>query len=194
MRVRAANWNAEDLTSENIRGRSTPADVGCATCHQSAIGAVRPAQSEFDHGIVQRGETDAGGLGGDEGLEIDDVEQRRLDDLRLQQWPAHAQERLLRKDDRAFEDRIEIAAPLQGAQIFQKRRVEERCAIAAREGSEVSDLVICEREGIEKVDRITEPARHAEAASERVLAKDEMKDRLLVVHAIFQYPYAIVSS
>ena len=189
MRVRAPNRNAEELSGEHVRGRRAPADVRGArlAANPPSAPCARRSPNSITGSPCAARQTRAA-LVAMSVWKLMMLSSAVSTSCACSDGPRTRSERLLRKDDRAFRDRIEIAAPLQGTQIFQKRRVEERCAIAASEGSEVSDLVIRERERIEKVDRVTEPARHAEAASERALAKDEMKDRLLVLHAIFPIP------
>ena len=77
------------------------------------------------------GEHDARRLGRDQRLEVDDVEQRRLDELRLQQRAPHAHQRLVGEDDRPLGHRVHVAGEAQRGQLAQERRVEQRTAVVA---------------------------------------------------------------
>ena len=54
-----------------------PPTIGRTAGGDGAIDALGAAQAKFDDGIALGGQADAGGLGGNQGLEIDDVEQSR---------------------------------------------------------------------------------------------------------------------
>src|SRR5262249_29208750 len=83
VRVRAAHWDSKALPGERIRGGHAAANEGRAAGAQATIGPLRAPQPELDDRIALRGQADARGLGGDERLEVDDVEQRRLGELAL---------------------------------------------------------------------------------------------------------------
>src|SRR5206468_12725889 len=94
----------------------------------------------------------AGGLGRDERLEIDQVQQRRLDDLRLEDRPGDADQRLVREDGRPFGHRVQVAGKAHGAEVVEERRIEQRPAVVAAQAGEVGEVVRLEAEAGEVVD------------------------------------------
>ena len=64
-------------------------------------------------------------LGGDEGLEVDHVQKRRLQQLALEDRPLHADKRLLREDRGPLRHRIHIQAELEPAEVVQEGLLEE---------------------------------------------------------------------
>src|SRR5260370_14511462 len=97
MRMRAADWYSENLSCQNIGGSCAASNVGGARCCQRAIWTVGPSQSKLKNRCSLRGETNARGLGSDQCLEVDDVEQRRLQELALEQRSTNAHQRFVRK-------------------------------------------------------------------------------------------------
>src|SRR5260370_29753003 len=104
MRMCAADWYSENLSRQNIGGSCPTSNVGSTRCCQRAIWTVGPSQSKLKNRCSLRGETNAGGLGSDQCLEVDDVEQRGLQELALEQRSTNAQQRFVRKYGGAFRD------------------------------------------------------------------------------------------
>ncbi len=102
---------------------------------EAAVRALRAAQTEFDHLVAPRGERDPRGLGRDQRLEVDEVEERRLYELRVEDRPPHADEGLVGEDDRALGHGVDVTAEAELAELAQEGRVEERSAVVAREAS-----------------------------------------------------------
>ena len=129
-----AHRQAEEAPGEHVRGRRDAAHVGRARGAEAAVGALRPPQAEVDHLVAPRGEADPRGLGRDQRLEVDEVEERRLDELRVEDRPPHADEGLVGEHDRALGHRVDVAAQAQLAELAQEGGVEERPAVVARGG------------------------------------------------------------
>src|SRR5258707_3303227 len=119
MRMRAADWYSENLSCQNIGGSCATSNVGGARCCQRAIWTVGPSQSKLKNRCSLRGETNARGLGSDQCLEVDDVEQRRLQELALEQRSTNAHQRFVRKYGGRFPDRFNIAREADGAAVGQ---------------------------------------------------------------------------
>ena len=92
------------LSGQHVQVDVAAADVGGPRGRDAAVDALGPPQAELDHLVALGGQADARGLGGDERLEVDEVQERRLEQLALEQRPLHADQRLVGEDDRAFGD------------------------------------------------------------------------------------------
>lgn len=98
MRVRAAYGDIVALASEHVGDRCAAAHIGGPRRGHGTIGALRATQAELGNGTSLGCPTDACGLGGNERLEVDTIEDGRLQKLALQQRSHHAHERFARKD------------------------------------------------------------------------------------------------
>ena len=85
---------------------------------------MRAAGSELDDGLAAGGFDDAGGLGGDEGLEADVGQQERFRNLRFDQGRADDEDRLAGKQRRAFGNGEDIAGEAEGAQVVEEVRAQ----------------------------------------------------------------------
>ena len=131
--VRSAHRDAMQLAGQHVRGGRAASDICGPAGAEPPVDSLCPAQPEFQHGIVPRRQAHAGGLGRHQRLEVDDVEQGRLDDLALQQRAANPEQRLVGKNDRALGDRIHVAGELQSTEIVQERCIEQGRAPSALE-------------------------------------------------------------
>ncbi len=75
MRVRSRNGDAIATPRKDVRGRSASRNVARARDRDAAIGALGPAQAELRNRTALRRLHHPRGLGGDQRLEADDVEQ-----------------------------------------------------------------------------------------------------------------------
>ena len=180
VRVGAAHRNAEQLAGQHVgRGRAA-ADVRRAAGGQRAVDALCAAQAEFQHRVAVRCQTHARGLRGDQGLKIDQIQQRGLDDLALQDRPLHAHQRLLRKHDRSLGNGVHPAGQFEGVEVVEKGGIEQRPPVRAAQLGQIGHVPGVEPEVGQEVERIAQAARDAEPALKRVLTKEEMKDGFLV--------------
>src|SRR5258707_9014796 len=141
MRMRAADWYSENLSCQNIGGSCATSNVGGARCCQRAIWTVGPSQSKLKNRCSLRGETNARGLGSDQCLEVDDVEQRRLQELALEQRSTNAHQRFVRKYGGAFPDRFHIPGEAEGAGIVQENGLAEVVSLPPLHGFRRSEIV-----------------------------------------------------
>ena len=81
--------DAVALAGGHVGGALHAADVGGAGGRQRAVLALGAAQPELQHRPAAGRLHDARRLGGDQGLEVDHVEQHALDQLRLGQARGH---------------------------------------------------------------------------------------------------------
>src|SRR5262249_48080902 len=79
VRLRSAHRNAELLSCLQIGCAGTTADISGTSCRQSAIHSLRAAQTKLDHRITFGSQADTRGFCGNKALEIENVEQGRLE-------------------------------------------------------------------------------------------------------------------
>src|SRR5260221_7172922 len=130
MRMCASDWYAENLACQNIGGGCATSNVGGTRCRQRAIRTVGPSQSKLKNRCSLRGETNARGLGSDQCLEVDDVKQRGLQELALEQRPTNAQQRFVRKYVGPFPNHFEIGGGNKKAGIIQKKGIRKFFSVA----------------------------------------------------------------
>src|SRR5687768_13320600 len=188
VRVGPAYRDAVANTGQYVRRGVHAADVSGTRSRKGTVRSLGAAQTELENLTAVGGQTDTGRLRGDETLEVDDVQQCRLDQLSLQQRTANAQQRLVLKNDGALRERIDIALEPQAAEIFEESAVEQCRAVARPERSEVVDLALSEGEVLQILDGRPETRRDRESRLERVFAKREMEDRFAPVDAFLPVP------
>ena len=84
---------------------------------------------QIKDGIALGRRADTRRLGGDQGMEVDGVEQEGLDDLPLNQWTANTQQRLVREHHGSFGNRVDIARETHRRQVIEERFLEERLPV-----------------------------------------------------------------
>ena len=178
VRVGALDRNPEAHPGEHVRGRGAATDVRGATGSERTVGALGPAQAEFEDGLPLRGDRHARGLGRDEGVEVDQAQQRGLEQLALDDRPAHADQGLVRKDHGPFRDGVDVRGQAQGAEVIEEGALEERLAVVAGQGREVAERSGFEAEIVQPVDDRLQSAGHRIAALERQLAEGQTEHRL----------------
>ena len=183
VRVRALHRDSEHPAGENVGGGAAAADVGGPARGEGAVDALGAAQAELHHRIALGRDTDAGRLGRDQGLEVDDVEQRRLDELGGDDRSAHAHQGRRGKHDPSLVHRVDVALELEVAQVVEEALVEEKAPVRSGEGSQVVEVFLHEVEVLQELLGPGQAAGHGEAAAEGVVAEVEMEDRLLAVRA-----------
>ena len=181
--VRAGDGEAMDFGGEDAGSAGAAADKGCAAGGQSAVNALRAAQAKLDDGVAAGGQADAGGFGGDERLEVEEVEQRGFEELRLKNGALDAQERFVRENNGAFGDRVHVAGETQIAQEAEEGRIEQRLAVSPWNRGEESEVGFGEMEVAEVFDGGGQAGGNGEPASEGGLAKREVEDSLFVGRA-----------
>ena len=87
--VGSFDGHVELLAGKNVRSSIAAPEVGGPTGTESSIGTLRTPQSELENGIALGSFTNARCLSGDEGLEVDDVEEGCFDELALQNGTTH---------------------------------------------------------------------------------------------------------
>ena len=175
MGVRAAHGNVEAFAGQNVGGRRAAADKRRARGRQRAVNALRPAGAKLQNAVAARRQTNPRRFGRNQGLEIDQVQQRRLQKLALQNVALHPHHRLVRKTNRALAQRLDVHAQFQSAQIFQELRLEQRFIVGAFERAEVFQIGVIEAEVLDPFERRFDAAGHGKAAIKRLFAEKELE-------------------
>ena len=118
---RPAPWRCRRSPRGSLRGRPgvrPQLRVRGASRNRPAACPARPASSRR--------------LGGDQGLEMQEIDEPRFDELRLGQRRGHAQDRLVGEEYRAFRHRMHVAGESQRAKISSSPGRIGRCAPASR--------------------------------------------------------------
>jgi hypothetical protein len=89
---------------------------------------------------------DACGLGGDQGIEVDDIEQGGFDQLRMQDGTLNPEQWLVRENRAAFGDGVNIQREPKVCQIAQKPFLKERIIVFRAKAGEIVDFVRSESE------------------------------------------------
>jgi hypothetical protein len=178
--VRPAHRDAEQAAGQHVRGRVAAAEVGGSRRRQPAVRALRSTQPELHHRRPTGGEDDVRRLGRRERRVVHEVEQRALQQLRLEQGTRDPQQRLVREDEGALGHGVDVDPQPEVAQVVQERPLEQRLVVVAEEALEMRELGGRERIALDERDHALEPGRQREAATERRVAEEQREDRLLV--------------
>ena len=129
MRHRAVERNTECPTGKHGRGSGKAGEIAGARREQSGLGAVCAPHAEVDQQFARRGEHAARGLGRDQGLKMQDVDQPRFDELRVRQRRGDAKDRLAREKRGALGDGVNLAAKAEIGKIIEEVFVESAGAL-----------------------------------------------------------------
>ena len=171
MRHGAEDGDAEELVGEHRGSAGKARDVARARGKQAGLGAVRTAQAEIDETLARRGKHHAGGLGGDHGLELQEIDYPRFDELGLGQRGRHAQDRLVGEEHRTFRHGVDVAGKAQAGEIIDEVFAEPSGA------REPIKLFGSKPQMAKKLEHLFEPGRNQKAALAGKLAHEEFKAR-----------------
>ena len=153
--------------------------VGRPRRQQRGVGTMGPSHTEVHQPPAPRRKHHARSLRGDEGLEVHDVQQAALHQLRLRQRRGDAQDGLVGEEHAALGHRMHVAGESERAQPIQQLPREARLTF------EPCELVVVERERLQKGQRLLETRGHEEVAARWQPAHEEFEGRALL-HALFQ--------
>ena len=116
-----------------------------------------------------------------ERLEVDEVEQRGLEQLALQDRAADADQRLVGEDDGPLGHGVDVDGQLHPSEVRRGTRgSKRRLPSLPVEPVEVGDVLAIEPEAPDQLDGRREPAGDGEAALEGVAPEEQVEDGLLV--------------
>ena len=122
---RAKNGNPEELPRKHIRRSRATSQIGSARTLEPGIRSLRTTQPEFHNWTSLRCLHYPCGLRGNQGLQVDGIEQQGLDNLGFNEIAGHAQHRLIREEHRSLRHGVHIAVESNGLQVRQERRGKE---------------------------------------------------------------------
>ena len=176
--MRAAHGDVVHLAGEHVARGHAPADDRRARAVDARVRSLRAAQAELEHAVALRRLHDAAGLGGDQRLMVDDVEQRRLHQLRLDHGRAHAHDGLGGEDDRALGHGVDVARE---PEILQE--VEE--ALVKRiQAAQVRDVLRGEVQAADVLDRLLQARGDRMRRLVALLAIEQVEHGDVLRHAV----------
>jgi hypothetical protein len=161
--------NAELFFGHDRRAPGEAGDVAGAGRHQAGIGAMGAAQAEIDQQLARCGENDARGLGSDQRLEMHDIDQPGLDQLRFRQRRGDPQDRLIGEEHPALRQGVDVAGEAERGETIEQRTAE---TAGAGQPFDLRPRIAQLRQVIE---RLLEAGGDQEAAALRQRADEEFE-------------------
>jgi hypothetical protein len=156
-------------------GAGEAGEVAGPRRQQPGLGAVRAAQAEVDQRPARRGEHAARRLAGDQRLQVHQVQHPALDQLRLAQRRAHAQQRLVGKN--TVPSGIASTSPVKRSRAASRER-----RLEAPAGGEPVELVVGKAQRQQVLEPPARARRRAGSCARRQRAHEQLEHRG-VVHA-----------
>jgi len=124
--------------------------------------------------------TNAGSLGGDKCLKVDDVEERRFHELGFSEAPFNGKEWFVGKESGPLRWGDDLAAKAKCVQKIEKRHIENP------ETLQIGDFVIGKLQVFQVGEGGIKTGKYGISAVERVIAEEQIKNRGSVCHPFFQ--------
>ena len=163
----------------HVRGPVEAGDVAGPRREQGGLGAVGAAHAEVRQHLVPGGQPHPGRLRGDQGLELQQIDETGLHQLGLAQGRHDPQEGLVGKEDRALGQGVDLAGEAQVGEGIDERLVKAPAV------GEPLQLIGGKAQAFEIVEGLFQTRRHQEIAAGRQLAHKELEDRR-VRHALVE--------
>src|SRR5918997_4604665 len=129
------------------------------------------AQAKIHEQFARRGEYQASRLGGDQSLEMDQIDKPGFNQLRLWQGRHDTQHRFIGEEHRPFRHRLDIAGKLERCQVIDESRFESSAAL------DPIEFLGCKTEPLEKRERLLETCNQQEITAVGKLAHEQFKYR-----------------
>ena len=184
MGVGAEDRDAVATTRQHVGRGSATRDVAGARHGEAAIGALGTAQAELGDGTALCRLDHAGGLGGDQRLKVDGVEQRGLEQLALKGGARHAHHGFSRKDQLALGHRIDVDVHAEPAQELEEIRVEHLAAAGCGQGGQVVDVLVRETQVLDQFRQLRGAAHDGERVAKGAIAVERGEAALLLELAV----------
>src|ERR1700736_541853 len=146
-------------------------------------------QAKFDHSPLFGRETNAGGFRCDKCLKIDDIQQRSLKKLALQQWSGDSKQRLVREYNTSFGNRVHITGKLEPIEIIQKFVLKKWLLIRTGKLGKIVEVIGLKFKVLKVINRVAKSARDCVSAVEGWQPEKGVEDGLIFQHLFF--PIAI---
>ncbi len=182
MGVRSFRIGAEKLRGQDVGGSDAPPDDRGAGAERAGIRPLRAPQTEFHDGVPLGRVCDARRLGRDEALMIDQAEQRRLQQLRLDDRRGDADKRFPRKDDAPFRNGVNVSVKAKVREILQKILPEQV------KPAQIFDILLGKAEIFHIFNGLLQPRRDGEGGVKRIFTVEQVEDRDLVFFVVYIIP------
>lgn len=184
VRHRSDSLRAKQLSGEDVARRRKPAHQRVQRRRHCAVRPLCAAQAELHQALpLSRGHREARGVGRDEGREVDETKQRRLQELADAHRALNAQQRSTREADGPLLVPVHLdVLGIQVGEIFDEFVVREVRL-------DVREVVFGEFEVPDELDHLLHSGEHRVLAVERVFPKEKVK-RCLAIGA-FILPVAV---
>ena len=174
MSVGSHDRHVEHRACKDIGSPHTSANH-CGSCAvQSGIRTLGAAQTKFHDAITLCGEDNAGGLGGDKALMVDNIQDCRLHELRFHDGSDDLYDRFLRENNGPFGNRVNISAEMKTAQIVEKVFAENP------QFSQIVNIFIGKMKVLNIFNDLLQTSHDGIAALVRILTEKYIKDGSLI--------------
>ena len=180
VRVCAKDGNAVTAPGKHIRRGRAAGNVARAGDGQTAIGTLGAAQAKLGDGTAVRRQHHTCRLGGDERLEADDVEQRRLEQLALQRRTGDAHHGLARKDELTLGHGVNVHVRAKVAQVVEECGFKHRTAGGSLKRGEVLDILGRKAQILDELGELGGAAHDGVRAAKRMVTVKRRKTTLLI--------------
>ena len=180
VRVGAKDGDAVTAPGKHVRCGRAAGNVARTGDGQTAIGTLGTAQAKLGDGTAIRRQYHACRLGGDERLEADDVEQRRLEQLALQSRTGDAHHGLARKNKLALGHGVNVHVSAEVAQVVEECGFKHRTAGGSLKRGEVLDILGRKAQILDELGKLGGAAHDGVRATKRMVAVKRRKTTLLI--------------
>ncbi len=170
--------DSEQLPRPDVARRLDPADHGRPRSPDRRVELLRAPGSELHDHIILDDLLDAARLRRDERLVVDDVQERRLDELRLDERRLDPDERLVSEHDFPLHHRIDVTGKP------ELRQIRQEVFPVTELIPQIADIALCKPEFPQISERPLQPRKNGIAVPERQLAEIKIKDRLPLMDAV----------
>ena len=176
----AAHGDVKHLSAEHVRSAHATRDDCGARAVNRRVRSLRSPAAELHHAVALRRAHNACGLGRDETLVVDDVQNRGLDKLRLHNRGNHLDQRLARENDRALGNRVDVTGEAEVPQVVEEGGFEHT------ETFEICNLILRKVQVFDIVNYLLEPGANRVAVAFRVGAVKHVEDYSLIDILVFK--------
>ena len=176
----AAHGDIKHLSAEHVRSAHATRDDCGARAVNRGVRSLRSPAAELHHAVALCRTHNACGLGRDETLVVDDVQNRGLDKLRLHNRSNHLDQRLARENDRALGNRVDVTGEAEVPQVVEEGGFEHT------ETFEICNLILRKVQVFDIVNYLLEPGANRVAVAFRVGAVKHVEDDSLIDILVFK--------
>ena len=167
----AFDRNIKHLSGQDVAGADASGDHGGSCPVDTGIRTLGTAKTEL-HDAAASFLNDTGGLGGDQALVIDDVQQSGLNKLGFHDWRDDFDQRFLRENDCSFGNGIDITCKPKVFQIIKEIFLEKSGA------SQIVNIFLFKMQVFDVINSLVKTAGNGIGTAARILAIKNIKDNM----------------